>query len=90
MPKRGAGDAASRQVLVRLTDAQFEVLSALAYLRGVTSTEIARGEVASLLDRAKSDDRIQRLIRERREFEAEEAGQLRTLPTAAERTTDPA
>ena len=90
MPKRRDGDAASRQVLMRLTEAQFEVLSALAYLRGATSTEIARGEVASLLDRAKGDHRVQRLIRERREFEAEEAGQLRALPTAADRTTDPA
>lgn len=59
------------------------VSSALAYLRGTSATEIARDEVVAFLDKAAGADRIQRLIRERAEFEAEETGKLRSIrPTA--------
>jgi hypothetical protein len=78
MPKT-TGGSSKRQVLIRLTDTEFEVLSALAYLRGVTGTEVVRAETVQLLDRIGPGARIQRLIQERREFEAEEAGQLRSL-----------
>ncbi len=82
MPHKKA-ESTPQQVLIRLTSAQSDVLSALAYLRGTSATEIVRDEVVAFLDKAAAVERIQRLIRERAEFEAEEAGKLRSIrPTA--------
>jgi hypothetical protein len=82
MPSK-KGDAASQQVLIRLTAGQTEVLSALAFLRGTSATEIVRDEVVAFLDNAASAERVQRLIRERAEFKAEEAGKLHSIRPAA-------
>lgn len=76
------GDGASQQVLIRLTATQTEVLSALAFLRGTSATEIVRDEVVAFLDNAASADRVQRLVRERAEFKAEEAGKLHSIRPA--------
>lgn len=76
-------DATSQQVLIRLTAQQSEVLSALAYLRGTSATEIVRDEIVGFLEHASSAERVQRLMRERAEFNAEEAGKLRPIRSAA-------
>jgi hypothetical protein len=78
MPSKKA-KATPHQVLIRLTAGQSEILSALAFLRGTSSTEIVRDEVVSFLDTAATSERVQRLVRERAEFEAEGAGKLRSI-----------
>lgn len=70
---------ASHQVLIRLTKTQADVLSALAYLQDTSATEIVRGQVTVFIDDAAESGRVQRLVRERAEFEAEQAGALKQL-----------
>ncbi len=78
MPPRKA-EPTAHQVLVRLTAEQSDVLAALAFLRGTSGTEILRGEVVRFLDGVADSERIQRLVQERMEFVAEEAGKLRSI-----------
>lgn len=79
-------DSATQQVLIRLTAEQSDVLSALAFLRGRSATEIVRDEVVAFLDGAADAERVQRLIRERAEFKAERAGKLRSIRPASNST----
>lgn len=76
------------QVLIRLTAAQSEVLAALAFLRGTSGTEILRDEVLRFLGGAADSERIQRLVQERMEFGAEEAGKLRSIRSDRKRRPD--
>ena len=87
MAREPSKDSPNHQVLIRLTRTQAEVLSALAFLRGTTGTEIVRTEIAGFLENAASSERVQRLVRERREYEAEESRKLR--PIRPERTARP-
>lgn len=79
-------DSATQQVLIRLTAEQSDVLSALAFLRGTSATEIVRDEVVAFLDGAADAERVQRLIREKAEFKAEQAGKLRSIRPASNPT----
>jgi hypothetical protein len=76
MPKQSVTEPATRQVLFRLTEDEHAVLAALAYLEGVTPTEVAKAAVLRQVADQSRSDRIQRLLRERREHEAEVSGKL--------------
>jgi hypothetical protein len=79
MPKKASNTAATRQLLFRLTEDEYAVLAADAYLQGVTPTECAKAVVAKHVESRSGSDRIQRLLQERREYEAEASGKLVSL-----------
>lgn len=83
MPRARSEEPRSRQVLMRLTESEHAVLAAMAYLEGVTPTELASERIVGFLEVAAKSDRVERVVRERREHEAEREGRLATL--AAER-----
>lgn len=87
MSRDSFGDGPNRQVLLRLSDTQARLLTAIAYLRGQTATEVVRTEVAKLLEAEGTSDRIQRIIRERLEYEAELDGMV--SPIAPRRLSKP-
>lgn len=75
-------EARSKQMLLRLTDEEHEVLAAAAYLEGTTPTELAREQVAAYVVQRAASDRVRRVIRERQEHEAEKDGKLRAIANA--------
>lgn len=81
-------ESTPHQVLIRLTAAQSQVLAALAFLRGTSGTEIVRDEVVAFLDGAADTERVQRLVQERAEFQAEEAGKLRSIRSVGKQLPD--
>lgn len=64
---------------MRLTEHEYAVLAAAAYLDGVTPTELASAHVADYLATAAKSERVARVVRERLEHEAERDGKLATL-----------
>ena len=84
MPKP-TRESPTRQILFRLTEAEYDTLCGMAYLQGVSPTEVARQQLAAVLIGWAELPRVDRVVRERHEYEAEIAGKLAVLP---DRTKD--
>jgi hypothetical protein len=68
-----------RPINFRVTEEEGDVLDAWAYLQDSTPTEVARAELRALIERARTDPRVQRVLRERAEVRAERSGTLTPL-----------
>lgn len=85
MPKKST-PASTHSVLFRVAEDEYDILSAMAYLQGVTPTELARTQVITAIESWRENDRVVRVALERREFDAEQQGKLASIgrrPTSA-------
>jgi hypothetical protein len=87
MPKQPSGKSPTRSILFRLTEDEYAVLAAVAYLEGVTPTELAKSEALAFIASSRQGERIQRLLRERMEHEAEAEGKLADLERRRSRSS---
>lgn len=86
MPKRD-GSGEPRPINFRVTTDEGDVLDAWAYLQDSTPTEVARAELRILIERVRTDPRVQRVLKERAEVRAERSGTLTPLrPRRADET----
>ena len=75
----GQGESKSEQVNVRLTAAQHDVVTALAYLEGTSSAEVIRTAVTDFLAVQANDPDVTTLMRTRAERRARSEGTLAAL-----------
>lgn len=81
------GERRTNQLLVRITDGEFEVLQAASHLRGLSPNAYAHELLRSHLSRLESDEFVQKDVANRRAF-ARSQSSVSPLTRSAARTVD--
>jgi hypothetical protein len=82
----GQAESKSEQVNVRLTAAEHDVVTALAFLEGTSSAEVIRTAVAEFLSVQASDPDVVTLMRTRAERRAREDGTVASIRDRTRKT----
>lgn len=63
--------SASRGIMFRLTEHDYSLLCAEAFLRDMTPTEVARSQVVEHLRQVEKSEPVQRVVKERSDYNAQ-------------------